>query len=262
MTGVPPLVTIVTPAFNCAHFIRATYDSIVAQTRDVWEWRVVDDASADDTFDILAQIARQDPRVIVSQLPHNSGAAVARNTAIAAARGRFIAFLDGDDIWHPQKLATQCDMMLQTGASLTYGAYDIISEDGSVRAHVAVPQQTDYRALLKHNVIGCLTAMYDTQTHGKVLMPLKRKRQDYGMWLALMRNGGSAQAVPGTLASYRRLPGSLSSNKLSAALGTWAVYRDLENLGLLPSLYYFIHYAFGALARNICRKQSLFRHAP
>lgn len=252
-------MTIITPAFNCARFIGHTYESIKAQSLPQWEWRVVDDASTDATPQILARIAAGDPRVIVDRLPQNAGAAAARNQAIMAATGRFVAFLDADDMWHPDKLDRQCSMMQHSGAGLTYGAYDIINEDGSLRGHVKVPPSTDYKALLKHNVIGCLTAMYDTAHFGKVTMPPMRKRQDYGLWLKLLRQGGTAQAVPGTLATYRRLSGSLSSNKISAAAATWAVYRQMEQLNLPCSAYYFAHYATGTVSRRIRQRLSLAR---
>ena len=246
-----PLVTIVTPAFDCAAYIQDTYASILAQTEQAWEWFVVDDASQDATAQILAQIEANDSRVTITTLAENAGAGMARNMAIRSASGRFIAFLDADDLWHPEKLERQTTMMLNTGTGLSYAAYDIIDRDGQPKGHASVPLSTTYHALLKHNVIGCLTAMYDTQIYGRVEMPDARKRQDYGLWLRLLRAGGTAHAVPGTLATYRRLPNSLSSNKIGAAVGAWSVYRRMENMGLFKSSYYFLHYAIGTSLRRI-----------
>ena len=250
MTGAP-LVTIVTPAFNCAAYIKDTYASILAQTEPSWEWLVVDDASQDDTSQILGQIAAADQRVVVETLTKNVGAGLARNRAIKNARGRFIAFLDSDDYWRPEKIANQTQMMLRIGAGLSYGAYDIIDKDGQPCGHVGVPSSVTYHDLLKRNVIGCLTAMYDTKIYGKVEMPAARKRQDYGLWLLLLRAGTTAHAVPGTLATYRRLPNSLSANKAKAAMGTWRVYRNMENLSLIQSCYYFSRYAMWTVWKRI-----------
>jgi len=249
-----PLVTIITPAFNSAVYLEKTYASILAQTETSWEWYVVDDASQDASDLILDQIAANDPRVIVETLTTNLGAGHARNRAIQGARGRFIAFLDADDYWHPEKLANQTQMMLRLGIGLSYGAYDIIDESGATLGHVSVPPSITYHELLKRNVIGCLTAMYDTQICGKVAMPIARKRQDYGLWLRLLRRGGMAYAVPGTLATYRRLPNSLSANMVKAAIGTWRVYRGMENLGIVKSCYYFTYYALGTVWRRVVQK--------
>lgn len=250
MTSTPPLVTIVTPAFNCERFIAETYESIRGQSLTQWEWRVIDDASTDATPKILSKISAADPRVIFDRLPHNLGAASVRNRCITAAKGRFIAFLDADDMWHAEKLDLQCSIMRKKGAVLTYGAYDIVDEYSNLRGHVKVPLTTDYNSLLKHNVIGCLTAMYDTFHFGKVVMPTMRKRQDYALWLKLLRNGDTAHAVPGTIATYRRRRGSLSSNKISAAAATWLVYRQAEKLNVPRSAYYFAHYATGSVLRR------------
>ena len=244
-----PLVTVVTPAFNSAATLAETWDSIRAQTLIDWEWRVVDDGSTDATPDLLTRIAAGDARIHVARLATNSGAAAARNHAIAEAQGRFIAFLDADDLWMPDKLARQTAMMTATGTGLSYGAYDLIGPDGAPRGHVTVPARTNYDALLRRNAIGCLTAVYDTALYGRVLMPPIRMRQDYGLWLKLLRDGGTARAVDGTLAQYRQHPASLSANKIAAAHATWALFRQTEGLNLPRSAYYFAHYATGTLAR-------------
>jgi len=249
-----PIVTIVTPTFNAEDFIQDTYESIFAQTETNWEWFVIDDGSQDNTVKIIEKIMVNDSRVLLKVQAKNKGAAIARNIGIRESNARFISFLDADDRWRPEKLTTQLNIMLQTGAGFTYAAYDIIDLNGNLIGHKKVPRSINYNGLLKHNVIGCLTAMYDTEVYGKVEMPNICIRQDYGLWLKLLKNGSKAYSVPGTLAIYRRRPKSLSSNKALAAIGTWHVFRNVENFGFIKSIYYFSFYFTGTILQRVMWK--------
>ncbi len=243
----PPAVSVVVALHNAASFIADTLQSVIAQSFADWETIVVDDCSSDESPNIVRRIAESDKRIRLIGLPVNSGPAVARNTAIAAARGRYISFLDSDDLWQPAKLERQVAFMRDNDYALTCTYYEKMTASGERTGRiVAAPATLSYRDMLKSNRIGCLTAMYDSATLGKVYMPQIRKRQDYGLWLKIMRQGQIAHCLPEVLALYRMRPGSLSGNKLEMLAYNWRLYRRVERMPLLVSAYY--------LGWNIFRK--------
>jgi teichuronic acid biosynthesis glycosyltransferase TuaG len=246
-----PLVSVITPAYNAASYIAETIESVIAQSHKDWELLVVDDGSSDGTAQIISEYAAKDQRVRLIQSPGNEGAGPARNRALAAARGRYIAFLDGDDIWLPQKLERQLRFMQTSGAYFTFTAYEMVSEaaDKSLRT-IRVPCTKSYRDLLANTNIGCLTVMLDTRRTGRVSMPAIPVRQPLVLWLRLLRTYGEAQGLDEVLARYRVRPGSISRNKRRAALGVWRVYREYERLPLLEAVWFFAHYALRGVARN------------
>ena len=263
------LVSVVMAAFNSEHYIAAAIQSVLCQSYQQWELLVVDDASSDRTPDIVAECARKDARIRLLRQKQNAGPAYTRNVAIKEAGGRFIAFLDSDDIWLPNKLERQITVMQESGAVLSFTAYRKIDLDGNVGdATIEVPATVTYGQLLKTNVIACLTAIYDSHALGKMYMPedmrredyrlwlqilkLSRHHEDYALWLAILRKlldkkKLQAMKVIGineVLAYYRVHDTSVSRNKFQAAAMQWAVYRKVEGLSLWRSLYYFAHYAY------------------
>lgn len=227
-----PSVSIVMPTYNSAAFVCDSIDSVVGQDFCDWELLVVDDASVDGTPDLVRQRYSHDDRVILNALTTNKGAAVARNVAIEAARGRFIAFLDSDDLWRPNKLAVQVPLLESSDACLIFSAYDVFTGSGrQVGRTVAAPARLVYRDLLWGDPIGCLTAIYDTKKTGKVLMPDIRMRQDWGLWLRLLRRGGVGMGVQQSLAMLRLHPHSLSANKLRAVRFNYQLLRTEGQLG-------------------------------
>ena len=244
------LVTIITPSYNSSIFILKTLKSVTSQSFDNWEMIIVDDCSSDNSVEVIQSFADQDPRIKLIQLAENSGAAVARNTAIEAAKGHYIAFLDSDDAWLPNKLEKQIAFMQENNYPFTYAAYDKVNESDEVFGHVGVPDKVTYSDLLKSCSIGCLTAMYDTEFFGKVYMPLIRKRQDLGLWLKLLKKTKYAYGLNETLGLYKVRSDSISANKKSAALFTWRLYREVEKINLLKAIYYFSHYAVRGLLRT------------
>lgn len=243
------LVTVVTANYNAEHFVAETIESVLAQTYRNWEMIIVDDCSTDRSLNIINYYLKKDSRIRLIKLEKNGGPAVARNRAIEEAKGRYIAFLDSDDLWMPDKLEKQIAYMEQNSVVFSYGAYDLIDEGGETLGHFSIPQKLGYSDLLKTCPIGCLTAVYDTEAFGKVTMPLIRKRQDYGLWLKLLKKTDYAYGINETLAIYRVRKNSVSSNKLKAAQYQWKIYRDVEKLGLSRSLYYFMHYAVNGLLK-------------
>lgn len=237
---------------NAARFINQSIESVIAQTYQDWELILIDDGSTDNSVELAEHYCQTDSRIQLIKLKHNSGAAVARNTGIKVARARYIAFLDSDDLWHPDKLKKQLAFMQTQNSAFSYTAYERIDENDKSRGLVGVPPTVTYHQMLKTSVIGCLTAMYDTQVLGKVYMPDIRKRQDYGLWLKLLKLIPEAHGLQQPLAQYRMRSGSISSNKLNTATYNWRLYRDIEKLSFLKSCYYFSHYAVRGLLRNKC----------
>lgn len=245
-----PVVSVITPLYNCAVFVAETIRSVQAQTVADWEMIVVDDCSTDDSAVVVRSFAEDDSRIKLISLGENSGPAVARNTGIESALGRFMAFIDSDDQWLPRKLEKQLDFMDANGYRITHTRYAIITESGSrTNKVVSPPDRLSYEDMLKSNQMGCLTVMYDAERLGKVYMPLIRRRQDYGLWLKLLKIESFAWCLPDTLALYRNRIGSVSKNKMEMMRYNWRLYRDMEKLSVLKSGYY--------LGWNIVRKLSV-----
>ncbi|MCB1402939.1 MAG: glycosyltransferase family 2 protein [Rhodobacteraceae bacterium] len=246
-----PAVTVVTPVHDAAGTLAEAVASVQAQTMGSWEMILVDDGSADASRTHIRALADADGRLRPILWDTNRGPAAARNAAIAAARGRFIAFLDADDRWRPEKLARQIGYMEATGAVFTFTAYRRIDAAGRPLGRVGVPSRVTHGALLKGNVIGCLTAVYDAAHFGRVEMPNLPRRQDYGLWLRLLAAGGEAHGIDEELAEYRVHPGSLSAGKLAAAAATWRLYREAEGLGRARAGWYLAH----NLARGLAKRR-------
>jgi glycosyltransferase involved in cell wall biosynthesis len=190
-------------------------------------------------MDLLQEFARQDERVLPQAAPEQGGAARARNLALARARGDYIAFLDSDDMWLPTKTQRQLEFAATAGAPLTFTSYYKVDADYDGEAGDFVPNgrvvqaraRVDYRAMLVQDHIGALTAMYDRTVLGTRLMPDMPKRQDYALWLSIMRDGTPARGLQEPLAVYRAgRAGSLSSNKLALIPYNWELYREHERL--------------------------------
>lgn len=252
-----PLCSVIMPNYQGERYVVSAIQSLQRQTLPDWELLVYDDGSTDGSISILREIAASDKRVVLLTGAGNQGPAKARNEAIKASKGRYIAFLDSDDLWKPNKLAVQTQFMLEENVAFSFSSYDRIDDEGHLLNTHVVSAAVTYRDLLKSCVIGCLTAMYDTRLLGKIYMPDIRKRQDFGLWLDILRRVEAAYPVTESLAAYRVRKNSVSSNKLLAAGYTWTVYRDVECLGLLPSTYYFAHYAIrGVLNTYVLPKWS------
>lgn len=231
-------VSIITPVYNAAEFLPDCLNSTLNQRFSDFEHILIDDLSTDGSRDIIQQYADTDARVKVLGLKGNSGAGVARNAGIEMARGQYIAFLDADDLWHPEKLERQLEFMKHTGASLSFTAYEHIDASGRPTGRVTrVPATLSYSKALYYNRIGCLTAMYDSRALGKQYMPSLRKRQDYALWLKILKMT-EGHGLNEVLACYRNTPGSVSSGKLDLIRYQWQLYFEEEKLGVLKSAFY------------------------
>lgn len=233
------LVSIITPLYNSEEFIEETINSVLNQTYKNWEMLIVDDCSIDNSLRIVKQFAADDSRIKLIQLETNSGAAIARNKAIEEAQGRYIAFLDSDDLWHSQKLEKQIEFMQENNYAFTFTKYQQMTEDGNlIDRFIEVPDEITYEKALYTNPVGCLTVIYDVKKLGKLYMPLIRKRQDYGLWLKILKKIECGYGLNENLAYYRVRNNSVSSNKLNLIKYQWELYREVEKLSLVKSVFY------------------------
>lgn len=245
-------VSVITASYNASRFIEETIKSVLDQTYDNLELIIVDDCSTDNTEEIVKKYMKLDSRVKFYKLEKNSGAAVVRNKALEKAKGRFIAFLDSDDVWDREKLEKQINFMKNNNYGFSFTSYRLMNENGLLlNKEVRVPSQIKYEELLKNTIIGCLTVIIDKDIIGDFRMPLVRAGQDTATWLSILRNGNIAYGYDEVLASYRLVNGSISSNKFKALKRTWNTYRKLENLNLIKSTYYFVHYVLNAIRKRI-----------
>lgn len=248
-------VSIITAAFNVENYIQRTFASICAQVEDDWEWLVCDDCSTDSTWQALQSIAQVDSRVKLYRTDHNSGAAQARNVVLSHAKAEYVAFLDGDDVWRPNKLTSQLEFMERNSLNFCFTAYELI--DGNDRKLGKVVDLGHSRfafnygdMLKKAATLGCSTVILRRTAFSEIKMPDYRTGQDYGLWLKLLKQGGYAVLLPEVLSSYRILPGSISRNKFKKAKRQWQIYRELERLPLGIAAWCFLHYAYRAVKRR------------
>ena len=242
----PDLVSIITPMYNSENFIDSTIQSVQSQTYQNWEMIIVDDASTDRSIEIVKKIMSNEPRLQLKQLADNLGPAHTRNNGIKLAKGRFLAFLDSDDLWHEEKLYKQLNFMKKNHYAFTYTGFEKINEEGKViGAIIPYKEEVCYYDLLKSNHIGCLTAMIDLKILGsKMYMPDIKKRQDQGLWLEILKEIDKAYCLNKVLGKYRIRKDSISINKIANIKFQWQLYRELEKLSIIQSFYYMLWYAF------------------
>lgn len=246
-------VSIITPTYNSDKYIYDTYICLVKQTHSNWEWIVTDDCSTDCTREILNRIAMEDSRVKFLQNEVNAGAAVSRNKSIDHISGGMVAFLDSDDLWDPSKLELQLAFM-GDDCNFCFTGYHIMNEHSELSGRTVDTTQSGEFSyedmLMKKATLGCSTVMIRRSFLGELRMPLLRTGQDYAYWLLLLREGNKAKVLPSALTYYRITPNSISRNKLKKAKRQWYIYRNVENISFLSSVFYFINYAVRAILRK------------
>lgn len=225
------------PAYNCADYIAESIKSVQNQSYRNWELIVADDNSTDGTVDAVRSMAADDNRIHLLETNINLGPAAARNRAINAAQGDYIAFLDSDDIWYPDKLSRQISFMEQMEYDFTYTAYEKINERGEhMGVVISAPKSVNYSSMLyQGDPIGNLTVVYNAEKLGKFYVPDIKKRNDFALWLKIMHDCG-AYGLDEVLASYRVRAGSISSTRKSKLIKYyWELYRDIERLSNIKS---------------------------
>ena len=237
------LVSIITPAYNAAGYVQTAISSVRDQTYQNWEMLIVDDCSSDNTVEIVEQAAAMDPRVRLIRQPKNGGPAAARNSALNAAKGRWIAFLDSDDLWLPQKLELQLAFQRTHGAKITFTAFSRITADGRTTGRlINIPERVSYQQLLGNTVIATSTVIIDREMSGEFRMKAIYY-DDFGCWLDMLRGGDAALGLKCDLMRYRVVRKSVSRNKKNSARQVWRTYRTVEGIGLLRAAWYFVNYA-------------------
>ena len=246
------LVSIITPSYNSERFISDTINSVIEQTYDNWELIIVDDASYDQTPKIIKRFLSKESRIKAIFLKENIGPSEARNQAIRIAKGRFIAFLDSDDLWLPNKLDAQINYMITNSVGFSFTSYIQISEDGlNHLKEIHAPTRINYNFYLKNTIIGCLTVVLDKRIVGDFEMTKIRSSHDMALWLMILKQGFVAHGIDITLAKYRLVSTSNTANKLKSMYDVWRVYRDFEKLNLIFSLYNFINYIYNAIKKRL-----------
>ncbi|MBR4862931.1 MAG: glycosyltransferase family 2 protein [Oscillospiraceae bacterium] len=255
-------VSIVMPMYNCAAYVAQSIESVQAQTYPYWELLIVDDLSTDDSVAIVEEYAKKDDRIRLLQNPKNSGAALSRNYALREATGRWIAFLDSDDLWLPEKLAKQVPFMANNGYHFSYTQYREMDDNG---VHTGVmltgPKKVTKAKLFAYDYIGCLTVMYEREFVGLIQIPDLKKRNDYAMWLKVVKHC-PCYLLPELLAEYRvRSSGSVTNRKagiLAIIKYYYIMYRESEGMGPVRAfLQTGINLFFGALKKLFYRKKDI-----
>ena len=245
-----PRVSIVMPAYNAAEVLENTVRSVQAQTFENWELIVVNDCSTDGTLTLLERLAGEDPRIRYFTNEVNSGAARSRNAGLDRCAGTFIAFLDSDDQWHPEKLQKQISRMEETGADIGYTSYAIVDGQGNKRCpDYVVPEYVTFEDMLKQNQIGCSTVMLRAKALGDNRFSVDFYHEDYVLWLQLMRSGCKAVGLTQVLTEYYFHEDSRAGNKGNAAKERWKIYRNFLRFSVVKSLWYFGHYALAGVLK-------------
>jgi teichuronic acid biosynthesis glycosyltransferase TuaG len=243
------LVSIITPAYCCADVVGLTINSVLNQTYTNWEMLIVEDFSPDNTREVLRELVKLDSRLRLIEQPYNQGPASARNVGLKLARGRWIAFLDSDDLWLPQKLQRCLEFAEEKKSVFVFTGYRRISYKKSrIGRYINVPKTINYRQLLGNTVIATSTVMIDRQGVGNIRMRITYY-DDFDCWLNILKNGFIAHGLNKDLMRYRLMKSSVSRNKSRSASKVWRAYRDLEKLSLIASAWYFLNYSFNALIK-------------
>ncbi|GGD16826.1 glycosyltransferase family 2 protein [Hyunsoonleella pacifica] len=240
------MVSIITPVFNASSYIAQNIESVKNQTFIDYEHILIDDCSTDNTIEIIEEYIKDDSRIKLVRSKKNGGAGICRNKGIELSSKRFIAFLDSDDYWAPLKLEKQISCMLDNGYVFScsqYYEFDNISGDTDI--HVKCPEKINYKMLLKNGgFIGCLTVVYDTEKFGKRYMPEIRKRQDWALWLKMLREIDFAYGIQEPLAYYRRGNVSLSKNKVELVKHNFNVYNKVLGMPYIECVYRMLIFLF------------------
>ena len=245
-------VTVIMPAYNACRFLEAAIRSVIGQTFTDWELLVLDDGSSDDTLAIARSLAAEDCRIRVLPNEHNMGVARTRNRGFDLCRGEYVALLDSDDVWLPNKLERQLERMAQTGADLCYCSYSIVDANGEKsRPDYLVPEQTDFDKLLRENVIGCSTVVLSRKVIEQHRFETDFYHEDYVLWLKLLRAGFRASGCTEPLVRWRLIENSRSFDKRKAAGNRWRIYRDYLHLPLGKSILAFASYGAAGLKKYL-----------
>ncbi len=249
------LISIIVPVYNVEKYIEETIRCVEAQTCGSWELLLVEDCGTDGTLNIIERYMEEHPggRIRLIRQPSNMGAARARNRGLREARGRYIAYLDADDLWMPEKLERELRFMKEKNAAFVFTGYEFADERGKGTGKIVhVPETLDYRQALSNTTIFTTTVMFDTDKIAREQLEMpEMKSEDTALWFKVLRSGVTAYGLDENLVKYRRAGKSLSSNKLEALRRIWNLYRKAEGLGVAESAWHFCFWAFRAMRRRL-----------
>ncbi|MCM1326813.1 MAG: glycosyltransferase [Bacteroidales bacterium] len=249
------LVSIIVPVYQVENYIVETMDCVYAQTYENWELLLVEDCGGDNCVRLIEDYARKkgDSRIRLLCQASNMGAARARNRGLKEAKGRYIAYLDADDLWAPEKLEREITYLKEKGAAFVFTGYEFADQYGNGTGKVVrVPERLNYKEALKNTTIFTSTVMFDTEKIQKEMLEMPvMKSEDTALWWRILRNGYTAWGLDENLVKYRRAGTSLSSNKLEAVRRIWGLYRKAEGMGILNSAYHFCFWAVRAVKRRV-----------
>ena len=245
------LVTIIMPSYNTGRFIRETIESVLAQSYTTWELIIVDDCSNDNTDDVVNPYLA-DGRIHYIKNDINSGAAVSRNRALREAKGKWIAFLDSDDLWEPDKLQRQITFMRDNGYHFSYTNYIEIDEESKANGKsVTGPKRISKHGMYNYCWMGCLTVMYDAEKVGLVQIADIKKNNDYAMWLKVCKKA-NCYLLDETLARYRKRSGSISNHGYMKLIKWhYKLYREAENKNPISSFVLTVRNLFFGVLKKI-----------
>lgn len=244
-----PLVSIITPVFNAVEFLPDALRSLQSQTLSDWEHILVDDGSTDGSFELIVEAAAADPRIRLLRTQGRSGPAKARNQGLACARGKYVAFLDADDFWLPQKLERCIASMKANNYTFIYHDYRHISRDGKrTGAVIAGPERLDMQTLHTHRGVGCLTVIISFEQLSDFRFPEDHRglNEDFVAWTRLLKKGHIGYRLPEDLGRYRLSEASRNGNRLASAAACWRIYRNESKLSLGLALNWWAQYAWRA----------------
>ena len=246
------LVSIIMPAFNAGKTIKKSIESVFKQSYIDWELIVIDDASTDNTKEIVESLIKKEKRIVLLANKKNIGCALARDKGIEASNGRWIAFLDADDLWLPKKLEAQIAFQNKNNAVLTHTQYRRINKFGRLGRVIRSPNQVTYKELLKANVIANSSVLYDTKNTSieKILLGYHLNYDDYARWLNITRDHGPAVCLNESLMLYFYNTQTDSANKFKSLTKNWHVYRVSQNLSVLKSIYYLLHIIVSGIKKH------------
>ncbi len=247
------MISIVTPVYNAEEFLRATIETVQKQTYTEWEWFLCDDGSTDASAAIITEAMQTDPRIHLLKTETNGGAAGARNLGIRSATGEYLAFIDADDLWVPEKLERELAFAKEKSADFVFTGYEFADENGvGLGTVVSVPDTLPYRKALHNTTIFTSTVLLHREVIPEELLLMPQiKSEDTATWWKLLRNGYLAHGLNENLVLYRRAKKTLSSNKFVAMKRIWNLYRKAEHLNPFASAVNFVGWAFRAVWRRI-----------
>lgn len=245
------LVSVIIPTYNSEKYIDETLNSVLDQTYREFEIIIIDDCSNDNTWKIIKEYEKKYNNIVCLKQERNKGVAEARNRGINKATGRYIAFLDSDDLWYKKKLEEQLNFMKEKKSFFSYTAIEMIDEEGkTLKGKREVIEEIDYNFLLKNTMIATSSVIIDKLQYGEFKMPLRRSGQDYATWLQLLRKG-KAQGINEVYVSYRVRKGSLSSNKLKSIRQVYDIQTKEERINKIKSVYNCLFFLLNALKKYL-----------